>query len=98
MEDSTKASLTIIILATIWLAAQPISGNMTMEAKLDKVPYFNLTNSTVDVHASISGTMPMAMIIPAFISEFATPEMILISLIALTALGIVFIFYKTRRK
>lgn len=101
MENSTKYCITTIIIATIWFLGQPIGGNVSIEASFDKVPYFNLTNSTIGGSAEISGYMPVGVLVPLLVfdilREFSKIPILLMGGIITTILAI-YIFYTTRRK
>lgn len=94
MEKSTKYCITAVVVALIWFMAQPIGGNMSFDLSLKNVPYFNLTNSTVNGHAEISGYMPIGTIVPAFIAEALTSEQALFVYFTILSLGIAFCIYK----
>lgn len=83
MDKTTKICLTAITIAVIWFLVQPIGGNVTFEVNLDKLPYFNLTNSTVIGHAEISGYMPIGTMFPIFIAELLSSKLT-VSLILVT--------------
>ena len=93
MNNTTKLCLTAITITLIWFLAQPFGGNMSIEMNLDKVPYFNLTNSTISGHAEISGYMPIGFVFPTFVAELvSSDESILVFYLVVVGIFVYYIF------
>jgi len=97
MEKETKYCITIIIVAAIWLLGQPISGNMSIEANFDRLPYFNLTNSSVSGSAEVSGSMPVGIILPMFVSDIvsytSSDDILILYFLVLASIFLIFVTY-----
>jgi len=97
MDKTTKICLTAITIAVIWFLSQPIGGNMTFEANLDHIPYFNLTNSTVSGHAEISGYMPIGTMLPVFLAEILSSKITVYLILAILVAYCIYTIFKWRK-
>lgn len=84
MEKSTKYCITAIIIAAIWFLAQPLSGNVSVDGN------FEIGDYSI-YHAEFFGSMPIGILIPAFIVEILSSKFVIFTILSF---GIMFCSYK----